>query len=514
MSALRDQPTELSTPPSKQPGRQAILSKRLSQALVRMRTPAVICALVACLNAASWAFITPPFQTPDEPSHFAYVQQLANTGHLPTSGGEKFSPDEATALRYLHWARVKRRPQFHTIASRDEQRALERNLATSSGSSRRATGAAGVAASQPPLYYALETIPYELGSPGGLLAQLQLMRLLSALMAGATALFAFLFLRESLPATPWAWTVGGLAVALTPLLASMSGAVNPDAMLFAVSAAGFYCLARAFRRGLTPRLALATGAVIAVGVLTKLTFLGLVPGMLLGLLAVTARGWRSHGRVALRPLALALATGAGPICVYVLVNLASGRAALGLASGILDSATHRGSFGGEISYIWQLYLPRLPGMHTDFADISPVRNIWFDGLIGQFGWADTFFPGWAYDLALVPAGLIAALCIRALVVERAALSLRAVELSVYAAIALGLLVVVGASSYAIFPEQAAGFPEPRYLLPLLALMGGVVALAALGAGRRFGVTVGALVIVLFVAYDILSELQVIARYYG
>ena len=120
-----------------------------------------------------------------------------------------------------------------------------------------------MATSEPPLYYALQTIPYYLGSAGTLLDQLELMRLLSALMAGLTALFTFLFVRESLPTAPWAWTVGGLGAALYPLLGFASGAVTPDAMLCAVSAAIFYCLARAFRRGLTRKLAIAIGALIA-----------------------------------------------------------------------------------------------------------------------------------------------------------------------------------------------------------------------------------------------------------
>ena len=100
-----------------------------------------------------------------------------------------------------------------------------------------------VAANQPPLYYALQTIPYWLGSGGTLLDRLELMRLLSALMAGLTALFAYLFVCEALPGVSWAWTVGGLGVALAPLLGFMSGAVNPDAMLAAVSAGIFFLLA-------------------------------------------------------------------------------------------------------------------------------------------------------------------------------------------------------------------------------------------------------------------------------
>jgi hypothetical protein len=272
---------------------RAKLPTRLLLVLRRVPAAAWACAAVACLNAVAWSFITPPFQVTDEPSHFAYVEQLANSGSLPSSSGEDFSPDEELALHDLRWASVKRKPENHTIASPAEQRALEAGLASPAGRSRRTTGAAGVAASQPPLYYALETIPYELGSGGGVLVQLQLMRLLSALMAGVTALFCFLFLREALPARRWAWSAGGLSVALAPLLASSSGGVNPDALLFAASAASFFCLARGFRRGLTPGLALATGASVAVGLLTKLTFVGLVPGIAVGVIVLAFRGSRS-----------------------------------------------------------------------------------------------------------------------------------------------------------------------------------------------------------------------------
>jgi 4-amino-4-deoxy-L-arabinose transferase-like glycosyltransferase len=483
---------------------------------VRGRIPpaGLVCALVASLNAIGWSFTTPPFQVTDEPAHFAYVEQLASSGRLPSLPGEAFSPDEQVALRALRTEQIRRQPENQTIATAREQRTLEGALAAPAGSSRRATGAAGVAASQPPLYYALETIPYELGSAGGVLAQLQLMRLLSALMAGATALFTFLFLCEALPAVPWAWTIGGLSVALAPLLASTSGGVNPDAMLFAVSAAVFYCLARAFRRGLTPRLAATCGAVTAIGLLTKLTFLGLLPGILLAVAVLAAREARASPRRGAVCLTAALATLAGPLCLYVLVNLGSGRSALGLASAAVASAAHSSSTGGEISYVWQLYLPPLPGMHRDFADITPARELWFDGLVGQYGWADTFFPGWVYDLALVPVALLALLCLRELVARRAAVSRRVVELCVYAVIAADLLIVIGASSYTNFPSQAAGFAEPRYVLPLLPLMAGAVALAARGAGRRAGPTVGALIVALFVSWDLFSQLQVIARYYG
>jgi Predicted membrane protein (DUF2142) len=481
-------------------------------ALRRIPTAARACALVACLNAVCWSFITPPFQVPDEPAHFAYVQQLAETGRLPNSSGEQYSPEETAALQALRQEYIKQTPQELSIYSQAEQQRLQRAL--TAPLSRKGEGDGGVAASEPPLYYALETIPYGVGTAGTLLDRLELMRLLSALMAGLTALFTFLFVRELLPGVRWAWTVGALGVAFVPLFGFTSGAVTPDAMLFAVSAALFYCLARAFRRGLTKRSAYAIGAVIAVGLLTKLNFVGLLPGAILGLVLLARAAARTSAGTAYRWLAGALAIGACPAVIYALVNTISGHPTLGLVSGAIGGETHHGSLIGEISYIWQLYLPRLPGMPHDFPGFFTTRGIWFQGYVGLYGWFDTTFPAWVYNAALVPTALIALLCTRALIVGRGMLRGRLGELSVYAAIGVGVLLLVGADSYQLFPGTAAEYGQARYLLPMLPLLGAVLALAARGAGRRWGPTAGALILVLFLGHDLFSQLQAIARYYG
>ena len=79
------------------------------------------------------------------------------------------------------------------------------------------SGSAQSSSNNPPLYYALQGIPYGAGAARPvLLDRLALMRLLSVLLFAVTALAAFLFVRELLPGTPWAWTLGGLAVALQP----------------------------------------------------------------------------------------------------------------------------------------------------------------------------------------------------------------------------------------------------------------------------------------------------------
>jgi 4-amino-4-deoxy-L-arabinose transferase-like glycosyltransferase len=465
---------------------------------------------VAILNAACWSLITPPFQTPDEPSHFAYTQALVETGALPNGIPEFFSAAENIALRDLQQTVVRYSPQNHTIFTTAEQRQLQSDLALPLP---RASSNAGVATSEPPLYYTLEAVPYYVGANGTILDRLALMRLFSALLTGLTALFVFLFVRETLPGTPWAWTVGGLGVAFAPLVGLMGGSFNSDVLLYTVAAALFYCLARGFRRGLTPGLASLTGAAIAIGLTTKLNFIGLVPGAILGLVVLAVRA-RGAGRArAYRSLGLGLLSAASLPGTYVAVNLLTGRDAYGTLSRNLTSTTGR-SLTSELSYIWQFYLPRLPGMHSYFPGIFTPVKFWINGFVGLYGWVDTVFPAWVYRIALIPVGILTILFVAGLLANRASLRGRISELCVYGVMGIGLAALVGASDYLEYPLSTGSYVQPRYLLPLLALYGVALAVAARGAGRRWGPVVGAAIVVLFIAHDIFSQLLEISRFYG
>jgi 4-amino-4-deoxy-L-arabinose transferase-like glycosyltransferase len=481
--------------------------------LRRIPRAAWICALIAFLNASAWSLIVPPFQGKDEVDHFAYVEQLAENGTLPENGQENgtYSPEETLVLQGLHYAKVAHSPQTPAISSRAEQRTLMEDV--HAGASLEGSGEAGVATSEPPLYYALQVVPYELAR-GNTLTQLQLMRLLTTLFGAATALLTFLFLREILPRVSWAATVGALCVALQPLLAFMSGSVNPDAMLFTVAAAVFLCLARAFRRGLSRRLAIVLGVLIAIGFLTKLNFAGFAFGVFVGLAVLGVRGARSTDRGALLSPMIAASIGISPVGVYLLRNILSNHPTFGIIS-TSTSLISKGTLLHAFSYIWQLYLPRLPGMTPYFAGLATYKDVWFDRSVGLYGFFDTMFPGWVDNVALVPAAATVLLCARELFARRDALRARLPELSVYAAITVGVLVMIGGSSYVSDGvHHGAPFGEPRYLLPMLPLLGAVIALAVRGAGRRWAPVVGAAMVVLFLGHDVFSQLQVIARYYG
>jgi hypothetical protein len=483
----------------------------------RRRVPAAawMCALIAFLNASAWALITPPFQGKDEVYHFSYVEHLAVNGTVPESVHERpsfpFSSEERLVMNGLHYLSVQFSPQTPSLSTAAEQRALLRDV--DAGAARGNSPGAGIATVEPPLYYALQTIPYYLGG-GNILLQLQLMRVVGTLFGALTALLVFLFVRECLPRVPWAATIGALCVALQPLFGFMSGILNPETMVFAIAAAIFLCLARAFRRGFTRRLALALGLLLAVGFMTKIDFAGLAFGVLVGLVVLSVREARSRGWEGLRLLAISAGVGVAPLLLYALRNFLAGRPAFGIVAGPIAT------IGGqpllkEIGYAWELYLPRLPGMTRYFPGIATLKDIWFDRSVGLYGWMDTTFPGWVENLALVPAAALALLCARELLARRRELRARLAELCVYGAMTLGVLVLIGVSSYHTDAvEHELAFGEPRYLLSMLPLLGAAVALAVRGAGRRWAPVAGAAIVVLFLGHDLFSQLQTVARYYG
>jgi 4-amino-4-deoxy-L-arabinose transferase-like glycosyltransferase len=371
---------------------------------------------------------------------------------------------------------------------------------------------------QPPLFYALETVAYAVTPSDDLLDRLASMRLLASLLAAATTLFAFMFLRE-LFAEPWTWTVGGLAVAFQPLFGFISSGVTPDALLFTASAALFFGLARAFRRGLTAPLALGIGAAMVVGVLAKLNFIALLPGALLGLglLVLRARPWRP----ALPSAGVAAAVlGAGAFAYIALNRLVWDRSAWG---GGLEAAATNATGGPagvpgiglteQLSYTWQLYLPRLPMMNDQFAYFPPYSS-WFKGTIGIFGWLDTTFAAWVYRLGLVIAIPLAVLALIGLWQRRAALRERWQEPLTWLTITLGLLGSIGFLGIRYREDSGFAFEQARYLLPLLPLYAAGVALAALAVGRRWGRPLGAAIVMLALAHGVFAQLLVIARFYA
>jgi 4-amino-4-deoxy-L-arabinose transferase-like glycosyltransferase len=473
-----------------------------------------LCALVALANGLAWSLIVPPFQVPDENAHYAYVQQVAERGTLPRQVFPEgpLSPREDQILGpLLTFGIVGHRdnPAPETQVQQQVVDGVAKQNLSALGS-----GDALTATANPPLYYALQAIPYKLTPSGKVLDKLQAMRGLSALIGALTVLLVFMFLRELLPGTRWAWPAGALVVAFQPMFGFMSGGVNNDDLLYLMSAGVLWAVARAFHRGLTPANGALIGGFLGVGLISKFTLLAFIPAVALAVGLLAWRAWRSDRRAASRGVAWAVGLSVGPIGVYLLLNhLVWSRTAIPGGVGATTAAPGRTfSTAEELSHIWQLFLPRLWMRHQFSYD--PLWETWFKGLVGRFGWVDYDFPAWVYQVARAIGLIVCALAVGELVRRRQALRRRLGELAVYVLAIAGLCVEIGVESYRSLVTNQGVFEQARYLLPLLCLYAAVATLAIRFGGRRWGPALGAVLVVLAIGHDLFAQAITISRYYA
>jgi 4-amino-4-deoxy-L-arabinose transferase-like glycosyltransferase len=477
------------------------------------------CFVIAFVNAAVWGVVVPPFQVPDEIAHFGYAQYLAERGKPPPQGPRaQYSPQEQVALERLFFYNVIGRVQVRGIVSPSEDRALRAALDRHPSPS--GEGGASPVTSQPPLYYALEAVPYWISPWHDILARLVLMRLLSALMAAGTVLAVFLFLRELLPRSSWAWTVGALMVAFQPTFDFIAAGVQADNLLFLTAALTFFMLMRAYRRGLTMGRAVAIGVIVAAGTLAKLTFIALLPGIAL---ALALLGWRAlpeRRSRAVKMTAAAVGAAAIPIALYTVLNLTVWDRG-GPTAGGIAGATNSALLGGgtvtlhqTLDYTWELFLPRLWFMHHAYFAQYPGWQLWLDGLIGHFGWLDYTFPPWVYTDGQYAFYGLAALALLGLLQLRAAVKRLLPIFICFGVMAVGLLGAIGYAGIRYRLTTGYPFEQARYLLPLLAFYALFIVLAARGLGGRWAGALGAALVVLAMAHALFAETLTISRYYG
>ena len=474
-------------------------------------------ALLACVNALAWGLIVPPFQVPDEPAHLYYAQYLGETGELPVHAGgvPTYAPDISAVLGVQGFAGVIGHPDNPVPATGFDRLTL-RN-AQAGDQDRRGGGNAATASNNPPLYYLVEAGAYRLFHWDDVTGRLAVMRAISALMAGLTTLCVFLFLRELLPRSPLSWAVGALAAGLQPTFAFISGGVNNDAGLYLASAALFLAVARVLRRGLTVRRAIAVGLLLALGTLVKTQVLAFAPGVALALLVAAWRG-RADDPRPWRPFAAAVCAGAVPLAIYGILGMTLWDRPL------IDRASDVSTAGGvagrpwqikeQVSYAWQLFLPRTPNLQ-DLLPGFPPYDLWLHGFIGRFGWLDYDVPAWMYPFARDVFIAVAVLAIVALVQRRRSLRPRPwPEIAVFAVMMGGLLAAIAIGGYRARISNAPPFEQARYLLPLLPLYALFPATALKALPARFAPALGALLVSGVLVHGVVAMLVTLQRYYG
>ncbi|HKA79704.1 MAG TPA: hypothetical protein VKD43_06700 [Xanthobacteraceae bacterium] len=272
-----------------------------------MRQPLIAAAILlagSLLAGLGFCVLLPPFEGFDEQAHYAYIQQIAQTGTWP----RRNDPVPAEVDAYLDTAPTPRAlgarwtyPAFFAASSdviragaaavhapRDPERPWRPGVADNWESQ------------HPPLYYALLAPVWSVSKGWSLYAQLFLLRAVSYLLAwGGLVIATFSIMRASaapaiapLIVSPLIVLAPALWPALFPMWFPEMARIGNDSLVLLLLAVAWVVTGRALGpRGRIGHFAL-LGAICGLGLLTKATVLPFVAA--LGLF-LTWRAWRARG---------------------------------------------------------------------------------------------------------------------------------------------------------------------------------------------------------------------------
>lgn len=472
-----------------------------------MRAPAPLVAIMAAsfVLAFAWASLTPTFQAPDEQTHFAYVQFLAERFELP---GDREAPIYSSEHIEAAFA-VKSDQLAALVGVRPEwaDDAYEQWVART-GDARDDGGGPTSASSYPPAAYAWQALGYRAAARGDFFDRLFAARLFSALWLPVTVLGTWLLAGELLGRRRILQLAAAGVPALAPMVAFVSGSVNPDGMLYALWTLALWLGVRCLRHGLSVRDGAAFVAVVGLACITKTAAYALLPAAAL----VVALGlWRRRGLPVRRLAGLAGAV-ALPLVLTLGAWIVLARSADRPAAAQVAQATAASSgtdWRALLSYVWQYYLPRVPGQNDLTAGPGyPAFQVWIKQGWAAFGWLEIRFPDNVYRaLGILTAAIGAA---AAVTVWRAR---RRIDLAVAAFLALVVVSLLGGLHWTDY-HLPSGFMQARYVFPLAGLFGCALAAAvALLPERRRPVAVGAALGGLFV-FHVVSFGLVAERFYA
>ncbi|MGA2009483.1 MAG: DUF2142 domain-containing protein, partial [Solirubrobacteraceae bacterium] len=452
-----------------------------------------------------------PWQSPDEPAHFAYVQSLAENLRLPgaadrpgESSDQGFADASVGASRGAFWPG----PAPPDWSRADEGAYLAREHG-SDPPSRTDGGGASSADQNPPLYYLYGALAYLIDRGGTTFGQLFAIRIAGVLLLVLTTIGAWLLAGETFGRRRLAQLACAAVAGLWPMATFMSTAVNPDALLMPTWTWTLWLGARVINRRAPARDAVALCAMTAAAILTKATSYALVPAVLLALVI----GWRrrapSERGPALRRIAAPALALVVPVVGWLALTRALGRSAV---NTIATSAAHPFNVRQFLSYLWQFYFPRLPFL-IPFRTTPelPVYDIWVHQFTGVFGWLDVYLPPWMYPAAASAAAALAivALALLSRLRERRSLAL----LAFFALALIGLLGLLHITEYRALISGGGQFVQGRYLLPVVGLLGLAVGLVVSRVPARARVAACSLTVVGLLAFQAVSLATVVQAYY-
>ncbi len=478
---------------------------------VRALAPLLIAVF---LVGIAWSLVTPPWQAPDENSHFAYAQYLAESGSLPgrRADAPTFSTEQvaAAAASNADLAAAQR-----SIKMQWDPAAFARwqiSSAARDPEARSDGGGPNPASSNPPLYYLAQVPAYYVASGGDVFARLEVMRIASLIWLLVAVGAAWLLVRELLPGEELLQLLAAGVVGFAPMMLFVSSSVSPDSMLYATWAIVLWLGVRLLRR---PPSAVTVGtfaAAVGAACVVKATSYALLPAACFAVAAAIAKDGGPGWGPAIRMAGVGLGGLALTLGVWLVVSRALGQAAAPQVSVV----TTGGSLNIRefLSYLWQFYLPKT-GLQTDFASVAPTLPAWdflVKGSVASFGWTEVEFDSWVYWTALA-AGVVVALGAGAGIWrDRARVDPRIATF--LALVVVALMAGLHISEYRQLDGGALNFFQGRYVLPLAPLAGLAAARAALWLRRPWRGRVVAGTLSALLTFNLFSLGLVLSRFYA
>jgi hypothetical protein len=187
-----------------------------------------------------------------------------------------------------------------------------------------------------------------------------------------------------------------------------------------------------------------------------------------------------------------------------------------------------GAFGGEVgraaqqsfglgqffSYLWQFYLPKLPGMGPMLGAPFGFRELYIESFFGGYANLEVGFAGWTYQLLHALALLLVVVLVVLAVFRRHDLLARWPAVLFLTSTFASLLALLHISAYRDL--QVGGDPllTGRYLLPCVALLGLAIAWVTASLPARLRAPLAAALLAGLLLLDIKGFLLNAARFYS
>jgi 4-amino-4-deoxy-L-arabinose transferase-like glycosyltransferase len=431
--------------------------------------PLLALLIAVTLLGVAWALVVPAFQAPDENSHFAYLQSLAERGDLPGDAGRNYRSTE----QELASDAVNSDQTAQQLGTKSEwsKRAYDRWRDQADALStpvRKDGGGVNPASSNPPLYYLSEVPAYKLADGGDLFSRVTAARLGSLPFLLTTVIATWLLAGEVFGPNRVLQLASAAVPGLLPMMTFISSSVTPDSLLFALWSLALWLGARILRKGGgVLEIAVLLG-VTGLAVATKATSYALLPAVVLVLGGTVWRTRRVPRKaimvVAAGVVAFAIAAGGW----YVVARLNDRPAAAQITEGTRPADFNEREFVG---YVWQFYLPRLPFLEHYGPIDWPVTpyEIWVKQSWGAFGWLEVRWPRQVYWVFALVTAVVAAGALVAILRRRRTVNL--LLLAFFATVLASLLAGLHWNEYRIAEVDGALVNQGRYLFPTIGLAG-------------------------------------------